>query len=652
MQQNSSKIGLLTVLIIIVCAAVLAIHWPALSAQALSFDDGQYLTENVLVQKPGWASARRFLSETLEPSTVRGYYQPLAMISLMADYALGGRADNLMPFHRTSLALHIANTTLIIVLLYLLFGQVWIAAAVGLLFGVHPMTVESIPWVGERKTLLAAFFSLWCLILYVRYARKSTRQLYLGCLAMYVLALLSKPTSTPLPVLMLLLDFWPLNRLNKTTVLEKIPLFIIGAASSIITYISQSRTVVAVLPGKHNPAYVPLVLCHNIIFYLYKIIWPANLSSHYPFPKPIGLANPMVLAGVIGTCILIALLVISLRWTRGLLIGWLFFFLAILPTMQIVGFSDVIASDKFAYLPSVGLLLILASFLGWLFSDGIIKKLPASQIAAVIIVVIIAGAESVGTRHYLANWRDTATLSRYMLTLTPDVASIHNMLGVALKSQGRTDEALRHLHRAVELNPNYAEPYYNLGNTMKAQGKLDQAIACYQQALQLRPDFAQAHYNLANALFSQGKLDEAISHYQQALQINPHSIETHNNLANILAAQGKLDEAISHFRQALKIEPDCLASLNNLAWILATHPDPKMRDGAQAVALAEHATKLTKYHDPAALQILAAAYAAAGQFNLAVTTAQNAETLASSAGNNELANQIRSQLNFYRQSKP
>jgi len=652
MQQNSSKLGLLAVLVIVVCAAVLAAHWPALSTQALSFDDGQYLTENVLVQKPSWASARQFLSEVLKPSTVRGYYQPLAMISLMVDYALGGRSDNLTPFHRTSLALHVANTALIIVLLYLLFGRPWIAAAVGLLFGVHPMTVESIPWVGERKTLLAAFFALWCLILYVRFSRKNTWQLYLGCIAMYVLALLSKPTSTPLPVLMLLLDFWPLNRLNKTAVLEKIPLLIIGAVSSIITYISQSRTTLTILPGEHSPAYVPLVLCHNIIFYLCKIIWPAKLSSHYSYPVPLGLSHPMVLAGVIGTCILILLLVISLRWTRGPLTGWLFFFLAILPTMQIIGFSDVIASDKFAYLPSVGLLMILASFLGWLYSGSIIRKLSLRQVAVIIIVVIIAGAESLATRRYLACWRDTVTLSRYMLTLTPDVASIHNMLGVALKSQGRIDEAIHHLHKAVELNPYYAEPHYNLGNALKSQGKLDQAIACYQQALQIRSDFAEAHYNLANVLSSQGKPDDAISHYQQALKINPNSIESHNNLANILASQGKLDQAISHFRQALKIEPDCLASLNNLAWVLATHPDPKMRDGAQAIALAEHAAKLTKYRNPAALQILAAAYAAAGQFNLAIKTAQTAETLASSAGNSDLANQIRSQLNFYRQSKP
>ena len=165
----SSKTVLLAVLITCVCAAVIAVHWPALSAQALSFDDNQYLVNNTLVKSPSWFSAWKFLSQVLEPSTVGGYYQPLSMISLMLDYSLGGRVENLLPFHRTSLALHAANTALIIVLLYLLFGEVWIAAAVGLLFGLHPMTVEPIPWVGERKTLLAAFFALWSLFFYLRY---------------------------------------------------------------------------------------------------------------------------------------------------------------------------------------------------------------------------------------------------------------------------------------------------------------------------------------------------------------------------------------------------------------------------------------------------------------------------------------------------
>ncbi|MFH0980558.1 MAG: glycosyltransferase family 39 protein, partial [Planctomycetota bacterium] len=228
--------GLLAVLILVVALTVAAVHWPALSAQTLSFDDAQYLTKNLLVQNPSWASAGRFLREVLEPSTVSGYYQPLAMISLMLDHALGGRADQLRPFHRTSLILHISNTALVIVLLYLLFRQAWVAVAVGLLFGLHPLTVEPIPWIGERKTLLATFFALCCFITYVGYARRRSWKRYVACLVWFVLALMSKPTTTPLPVLLLLLDYWPLRRLNKRAVLEKVPFLIIAGLSAVITF--------------------------------------------------------------------------------------------------------------------------------------------------------------------------------------------------------------------------------------------------------------------------------------------------------------------------------------------------------------------------------------------------------------------------------
>ena len=245
---SGSQPRLLALLLLSVAVLVVAVHWPALSAEVYTFDDTQYLTENPLVQNPSWAAAGRFLREVLEPSTVNGYYQPLSMISLMLDHATGGRVSNFRPFHRTSLGLHVANTALVIVLLYLLLRRAWAAAMVGLLFGLHPMTVEPIAWIGERKTLLAAFFALWSLVAYVGYARRGSRTWYRTCLALFVLALMSKPTTTPLPVLMLLLDYWPLRRLNRRAILEKFPLLLIAAVSAWITFESQRRTAAVALP--------------------------------------------------------------------------------------------------------------------------------------------------------------------------------------------------------------------------------------------------------------------------------------------------------------------------------------------------------------------------------------------------------------------
>ncbi len=581
---------LLTGLVIAVAAVVLVTHWPALSAQALSFDDNQYLTENPLVQRPSWPAAGRFLTEVLEPSTVRGYYQPLTMISLMIDHALGGRPDELAPFHRTSLALHVLNTALVIVLLYLLFGQPWVAAMVGLLYGVHPLTVEPIPWVGERKTLLTTFFALWCLVLYVRYTRRNGWRPYAGSMIAYVLALMSKPTSTPLPVLLLLLDYWPGRRLGRRAILEKIPFFVIAGISAIVTYVSQARTAAVATPSEYSPTVVPLTLCHNVVFYLYKIVWPVNLSPHYPYPSPFDLTQPMVVAGVIGTCLLIPVLLLSWRWTRALLVGWLFFFVALFPTSGVIGFTHSIASDKYAYLPSIGLLLPLAWLVGWAW------EVPARggsarprRLGMVAIVLMLAGVAVVASRRQLAHWQGTEAHFRYMLTLAPDARVLHSGLADALRSKalalmqasgGPTQrseavitEAIQHYRQALRTGRD--SPFgrndlltcsarNNLGNLLAQRGQLDEAIAHWQDVLRMNPKQYNALNNLGIGLARKGKVDEAIRCYTAALRIRPDLPETHNNLGVQLGRKGQIDQAIGHYVEALRLKPGFEMAFKNL----------------------------------------------------------------------------------------
>jgi hypothetical protein len=376
---RKSPVLLFGVLALAVAAVTFAAHSPALDARAISFDDDEYLLDNGLVQNPSWDSAKRFLVEVLEPSTVRGYYQPLSMISLMLDYALGGRADSLRPFHRTSLLLHVMNTVLVMVLLYQLIGAVWAAAGAALIFGVHPLAIESVAWIAERKTLLAAFFGLASLVSYVRYARTRSRLSYGVSLAAFVLGLMSKPSVTPLPLLMLLLDFWPLKRLGGgvpdvtsgqpmnsragrpcRSLMEKVPFFVVAGVAAVVTYVSQHRTYGTTLIYGQSPFGVLLLIGHNVSFYLAKLAWPGELSWFYPYPKPFMLSNPVVLRGVIGTVFLLVMLIVSLRWTRALLTGFLFFVVALLPTMSGVAFMGLVAADRFVYLPMVGILLVLA----------------------------------------------------------------------------------------------------------------------------------------------------------------------------------------------------------------------------------------------------------------------------------------------------
>jgi protein O-mannosyl-transferase len=559
-----SNTRLLQILTAAVCVIVFVVHWPALSTKAFSIDDDQYLMNNILVQNPSWASAGRFLTEVLEPSTVGGYYQPLAMISLMGDVAMGAGPDNFVPFHRTSLILHTANTALVIILLYLLFGRIWAAVGIGLLFGLHPMTVETIAWVSERKTLVAAFFAFLTLIMYVRYARGGSWKFYTACLLTFVLALMSKPITVPLPIAMLLMDFWPLKRLNRRAITEKLPFFALAVVGAIIAYISQKRTASVTLPSVYGPEHIPLFICHDIVFYIYKIFWPAHLSSYYPLPYPSNLTNPMFAAGVIGTCILVPLLIISLRCTRALLTGWLIFLIMALPTMQIVGFSNVIASDKFAYLPSIGLLMVLTAFMCWFCVKGNVRR----YLLASIIVLVLAGAESVATRQYLTHWQSTLMLTQYMLEQTPGEPQLLNLMGYAYQKEGRLDEAENSYRKALEKSPGFSDAHNNLGMVLKLQGRFDEAAEHYRKALIVEPNNAIIHFNLGNTLQSLGKLDEAVSQFQEALKIRPGHVHTHLNLASALAEQGKLDEALVHYRKIMNVKPFDAIVCNNIGLTL------------------------------------------------------------------------------------
>ena len=555
-KETALKLKLPIILIIVVCTLVVISQWPALSTKARLFDDDQYFTMNSLVQNPSWKSAKRFFTEVLEPSTVGGYYQPVTMVSLMLDCSMGATADNLRPFRRTSLTLHVANTALVIILLYLLFGHIWVASCVGLLFGLHPMTIEPICWLSDRKTLLATFFMLWSLILYVRSTKKGDWKLYTGCIILYMLSVLSKPTSLPLPALMLLLDYWPLGRLKMRAVLEKIPLAVAGGAFAVITYISQSRTAVAVLPDTEHLSNVAYIICHNIFFYPYKIIWPVNLSTFYGTTDTLQFSTPMVRVGVIGTCILIPLLLISLRWTRSLLTGWLFFFVALLPTLGLIGFTIVIASDKYAYLPSLGLLLILASFLRWFCSTSISRKNTIRCAIMVILVLVLGGFEAIASRRYFVHWRDTETLFKHMLTLTPKRVPLHNNLGVELTRIGKYDEAIKHIETAIELQPDFHQAYTSLGLALIAQNKLEQALVQFDKTLELNPNYIDALRGRGKVFIFQGKYNEAVVEYKKLTQMQPDNSDSFRDLGVGLILSGRGAEAIEYLERAVDLDPD------------------------------------------------------------------------------------------------
>lgn len=610
----AGSVPVLVVLTLITGSAVAVVFWPTLNARADYFDDGMYLTENRLVQNPGWDSIGTFLREVWRPSTVSGYYQPLAMISLALDSAMGGSPTNYLPYRRTSLALHVLNAMLVAVFLYALFGNAWVAAAVALLFGVHPLMVEPVPWTGERKTLLAAFFALLCLVCYVYYARRRRWWLYGLSLVMLVLALLSKPTTTALPLLLLLLDFWPLRRLSGRALLEKVPFLLIAGFSAYVTVVSQQQAAAIVLPSARADVWhIPKMIGHNTVFYLYKLIWPAQLSSNYAVPQPFDLCDTMVLTGAIGSIALLVVAIVSLRWTRSIAMGLLFYFLALFPTMNVIGFTNVVASHKYVYLPIVGILVLVAFALGRVWQKLATVR-PALAYAGLGVLVLVAGgAESALARQQLGYWRDTEGLYQYMLQYAPTDYGLQTGVGFAIfqaaqdpnlpraQAQAQVERAIEHYRLALQDEPGYFIAHNNLGTALAALGRLDEALVEFGEVIRLKPDRAIGYAQAGRALHRMNRLDEAMQQYRQALEIDPYAFDAVSGLAAILAEQGKFADAEAQFRRALQIHPRHTNAQLGLGMCLLAQ-----RKVGEAISVLDQAQRLAP-DDPRVRKVLDAA---------------------------------------------
>jgi tetratricopeptide (TPR) repeat protein len=671
--------------LVLVAALVAAAHWPVLGAQAVSFDDDVFVRDNVLVTQPGWESASRFFREVLEPSTVKGYYLPLSMTSLMLDYAMGGRPDDLHVFHRTSLALHAVCALLIVLLLYRLFGALVPAVIGGLLFGLHPLTVEPVAWVGERKTLLASAFAFACLLCYVQHCRGRGRGWLASSVALHALALLSKPTVTMLPLLLLLLDWWPLKRLRVRAVVEKWPFFLLSLLFGVVTVVSHRRTA-GILPlTPEDFLQWPLRAGYLLGFYVGKIVRPTDLSCAYPAPAPVALSNPAVLFPVIVACVLTVLAVLALRRTRGPLAGWLFFVVGLAPTLGLVGFSWVIASDKYVYFPVLGILLVAASALaaGWTSPrlGGFLRRA-----LLLLPVLLILGAEWRGVRATLRNWGDSMTLARHMERTAPASPAVQVFLGNLLDAGSAPEEALLHLRRAVDIAPDYFPARQSLGVVLARHGHAAESLPHLRRAAELRPEDFDAAYALGNSLRFAGRPEEAEVEFRRALRLQPGSLGALDQLGSVLYLQGRAAESAEQFRRAValapdnslmhyrlamaltmlgghaaeaadhlrhvaRIRPDSPQPLVALAWLLATCPEPGVRDAAEAMRLATRAAELTGGRDPTVLDALAAAQAAGGRYAEAARTARAALALALRQRADAVARGLRERLALYERGR-
>ena len=536
--------------LVFVVAVVAAAHWPVLNAGAIALDDDKFIEHNALVADPGWSSVGRFFGEVTRPSTVPGYYLPLSMTSLMLDWAMGGRPDDLRVFHRTSLVLHLLVSVLLVLILQRLFGA-WVPAVVtGLLFGLHPLTVEPVAWVGERKTLLATFFALAGLLSWLQYVRRGRPLWQVAAVALYVLALLSKPTVAMLPLLLLLLDLWPLRRLSARSVLEKWPFFLVSLAAGAVTLASHGRTV-GIATAAGTDLLRRLAQAGYLLgFYLAKLVHPVDLSPVYPVPTPFDLSNPALRLALGGAGLLTLLLALAARRARGPLVGWLFFVVAIAPTLGLVRYSWVTASDKYVYFPIVGFLVVLAGGLTAWWRSPRFGGLAGRGVLLGLALVVLA-AEARGVRATLGHWTDSLTLRRHIVAIAPDAPAAHLGLGTFLEQRAAHAEALRHFRRAVELDPGRADAQLDLGLALERQGRLTEALDHLRTAVRCSPEWVDPCNELA-WLLATGS-DPALRDPAEAVRLADRAVHLSGGRdPNVLDTQAAAQASAGQFERAVE----------------------------------------------------------------------------------------------------
>lgn len=592
--------------------AVWLIYGQTLRHEFVNYDDMDYVTKNAQVSRGltlegiVWAFTRFHSSN----------WHPLTWISHMLDSQLYGL--NAGGHHLTNVLLHSLNAALLFLLVRQMTGALWGSALVAALFALHPLRVESVAWVSERKDVLSGLFFILTLMAYRRYARAPTRSRYVAVTILFALGLMSKPMLVSLPLVLLFLDHWPLRRVDlfsfrtseerKTLwelLREKLPWFGLALGSCVITVFAQSGSIQPVshisFPARIGNAAL------SYVDYLRQMFWPADLAVLYPWDP--SRLRPFVVAIAVFVLLAVTVLVLVARRRRYLLTGWLWYLVMLLPVIGLLHVGNQSHADRYTYLPQIGIYLMLV----WAAADVCARwrflRVPVTLTAGSVVVGLIFSA-----RAQAASWQDSESLWRHALAHTTDNIIAEGNLGLALHWKGKDGEALKHFERSLVINRKQPEVLASLGSFYLDLGRVEDSISVLKEALALEPRLGDAHYNLGNTYLAVGEAAQALTHYQRALEI----------------------------------QPDDTQALNNRAWILATWPNPSLRDGPKAVALAERADSLTNKRDQVIAATLAAAYAESGRFVEAERTGERALRLALAERNEPRALSIRAQLETYK----
>ena len=581
-------------MVALLALVTIAIYWPTMG-HGFVYDDEQYVIKNPHVTSGltlgniRWALGSNYAAN----------WHPVTWISHMVDCQLFGLKP--LGHHLTNVLLHTLNTILVFLWLRSLTGSLWRSFTVAALFGWHPMHVESVAWVAERKDVLSTGFGLLALVFYARYARSSeannqnsktsilwgdfrlTKD-YWFSLLFFVLGLMSKPMLVTWPFVLLLLDFWPLARFNSgdfwPLVKEKIPFFVFATAGCFATFVAQ----------KHGGAVVsveslPLgVRSGNGLIsyasYLEKLAWPNDMAALYPMPQYL-LIWKVIFVGVFLLGIS-ALLFVQRQKYPFLLMGWLWYCGTLVPVIGLVQVGSQAMADRYTYIPSLGVFILAV----WGVCELICRWRYQVAVLSVMGVIVIILCVML-TRRQIGYWQDGETLFQHTLAVTKDNSIAHFNLGYALDEKGQINDAISQYQEAIRLNPKDAEAHNNLGAELDKKGQTDGAINEYLESIRLELDYAEPHNNLGLILYKKGKIEAAARHFQVAIQLEPDFADPHYNLGNVFFKLDQIDKAVSQYQAAIRLKPDYAEGHYNLGVALG-----RVGQTAAAIRQYQEATRL------------------------------------------------------------
>jgi protein O-mannosyl-transferase len=595
--------------------------------QFVNYDDPLYVLENPHINAGlSWRSAGWAFTHVHSQN-----WHPLTSISHMLDVQLFGLEPGW--HHCVNVLLHSLAAVLLFLVLEQMTGNIWASAFVAAVFAIHPLRVESVAWIAERKDVLSGVFFMLTLWYYVRWVRQRTPGSYIAMAIAFACGLMSKPMLVTTPVVLLLLDYWPLRRIQNSEFrgqrsegknqkaaalpregvarlfLEKIPLFALVAGSVMATLLAQNFAL-------GSPEHLPIKwrITNAIVTYweyVWQMVWPRDLVPFYLHPEG-RLPLWQIAAAAAALLVISAIAFIRRRKNPYFIVGWLWYLVMLLPVIGVIQVGLQGHADRYTYLPQIGLYIAITWFIRDFTASWRGREIILAPAAALVV-----GFLAVLSWKQTAHWHDTESLWSYTLGVTPESDVAHVGLAGILAVQGRTDEAIEHYRRAVEMRS---------GN-------------------------AGAEDGLARLLAEQRKVDEAIEHWKKALEVQPDNLRASNSLALMYVHRGDYPQAVAQWQNTLAFDPDDADAANNLAWVLATTSDLTVRDPGKALELAHRAAQLTNEDNSSVLRTLAVVYSENRRFDEAIKTAEQALRLAEANGNATLAADLRSCIEIFKEGK-